>query len=267
MSLLKDHIYSFDTVVVGGNLSSLIYAYINKLPIIISKADIPHPIDFFEPNISLKQINIKNDCKILSTPNSTLVIGSLKENVYSNLYYTLAMNGQIIFDVPSQSVRLFKQQNLLKIVSERSRLYSFKFEKLICFSKDVSGLELEVKLQQYELIGNFDVTRCYLHNHQALSEQEQGIIRFGIFEDYKTLLTSTLLDKEILNKNHHIDFYIKSYLEKYLDSFLVRRGRHKIKADCKKMLKREIYKEDVIHDGNITLITLSEESIINGKDN
>lgn len=267
MNSLKDHIYSFDTIVVGGNLPSLIYAYINKLPIIISKVDNPHSIDFFEPNISLKQIKLYNECKILSTPESTLTIGLAKENVYTNLYYTLAMNGQIIFDVPSQSVRLFKEQNLIKIVTERSRLFSFKYQNLISFSRNIIGLDVEVKLLEYELLGFFDVRRCYLHNYQALSEQEKGIIRFGLFEEYKTLLTSTLVDKETFEKNHHLDFYIKSYLEKYLSTFLIQRGRHKIKVDCKKITKREIYEEKVIRDGNISLITLSEESIIDGKNN
>ena len=267
MNSLKDHIYSFDTIVVGGNLSSLIYAYINKLPIIISKVDSPHSIDFFESNISLKQIKLNNEYKVLATPESTLTIGLSKENVYTNLYYTLAMNGQIIFDVPSQSVRLFREQNLIKIVSDRSRLFSFRYENLISFTRNIVGLEMEVNLLQYELLGLFDVRRCYLHVYQALSEQEKGIIRFGLFEDYKTLLTSTLVDKETFEKNHHLDFYIKSYLEKYLSTFLIQRGRHKIKVDGKKIIKREIYEENIIRDGNISLMTLSEESIINGKNN
>lgn len=263
---LKDHVYSFDTIVVGGNLASVIYAYSNKLPIIITKAELPPSIHFFDPSIDLKKLRIQNEYKGLLTPEGEILVGLNKEDLYTHLYYKLAFNGQIIFDVPQQSVRLIKEQRLIKIVSERSRLFSYKYKKLICFTKDITGIDLDVKLQKYEIISYFNVTRSYLHNYKAISEQEGGIINFGLFDDYKTLTTSTIIDKDVLDKNHHIDFYIKNYLEKYLSTFLVRIGRHKIKAVCNKVVKREIYEENITHKDNIYLITYSEESIINGKD-
>lgn len=263
---LKDHVYSFDTIIVGGNLASLIYAYQSKLPIIISKTDIPPSISYFDTSIELKKLKIENVYKGLLTPEGETLVGFNKEDLYTHLYYKLSFNGQVIFDVPRQSIRLVKEQKLLKIVSEKSRLYSFKYKKIISFTKDIIGLELDVKLQKYELINNFNVTRAYIHNYKAILEQEGGIIRYGFFDDYKTLTTSTLIEKDILEKNHHIDFYIKNYLEKYLSTFLNRIGRHKIKVVCNKTIKREIYEENITYKDNVYLITYSEESIINGKD-
>ena len=65
---LKDHVYSFDTIIVGGNLASLIYAYQSKLPIIISKTDIPPSISYFDTSIELKKLKIENVYKGLLTP-------------------------------------------------------------------------------------------------------------------------------------------------------------------------------------------------------
>lgn len=266
---LKDFVYSFDTIVVGGNLASLVYAYLNKLPIIISKTEPPSSIHFFNPTVDLKKIKIKNVCKELLTPEGEILVGFNKEDLYTHLYYKLAFNGQIVFDVPQQSIRLLKEYRLIKIVSERSRLFSFKYKKLISFTKDIIGLELEAKVKQYELIGFFEVTRSYAHSYKALSEQDGGIINFGLFEEdnHKNLTTSTIISKEVLEKNLHIDFYIKSFLEKYLRSFLTQYGRHKIKVACKKLQKIEIYEEQILKKDNTCLVTYSEESIINGKDN
>jgi hypothetical protein len=264
---LKEHVYSFDTIVIGSNLASLVYAYFNKLPIIISKTEIPPPIHFFDVDTDLSKFKIEIAYKDFLTPNGNILKGFNKGDLYTHLYYKLACNGQIIFDLPQQSIRLIKEQRLIKIVSERSRMFSFKYKKLISFTKDIIGLELDTRLDKYELIGYFNVTRSYLHHYTAITEQENGIINFGLFENFKNLITSTMIKKDILDKNHHIDFYLKSYLEKYLSTVLVQRGYHKIKVACNKLIKNEIYQEDVVSKDNVYLITYSEESIINGKDN
>jgi hypothetical protein len=104
------------------------------------------------------------------------------------------------------------------------------------------------------------------NNTLNLNCLNQSSVALNSIQIKSSLTTSTIIDKDILDKNHHIDFYIKNYLEKYLSTFLVRIGRHKIKVVCNKVMKREIYEENITHKDNIYLITYSEESIINGKD-
>ena len=125
---------------------------------------------------------------------------------------------------------------------------------------------MDTTIDKYEIINTFDVSRCYKHEYQYLPRQEGGVVEFGLFEDYKSLITSTYVTKEYLDKNPHVDFYIKNYLEKYLRTILVNHPKHLTKVVGNKSLKKEIYKEDIQIKDNISLITYSEESIINGKD-
>ena len=261
---MKDHVYSFENLIIGGNLASLVFAFKTGHPIIISKVDIPYSHHFFKTDIELNKLKVKNESKELITPSGSILVGLKKEDLYSHLYFLLSVNGQIVLEIPSQTTRLHKEFNLVKIVSDRSRLYSYKYKKLYCFTRSIIGLETDVKTIAYELINYFNITRCYKHEYEAIDKQQDGIIDFGLFDTYKRLCTSTTLQKDILEKNHHVDFYIKNYLEKYLRTFVVNHPKHLAKATCHQTIKKEILEEVVYEYDNILINTLSEESIING---
>jgi hypothetical protein len=261
---MKDHVYSYDNLIIGGNLASLVFAFKTGYPIIISKVEIPYSHHFFKIDIELNKFNIVNESKDLITPSGNIMVGLKKEDLYSYLYFLLSTKGQVVLEIPAQTVRLSKEFNLVKIVSERSRLYSYKYKKLHCFTKNIIGLETEIKIVSYELINSYNITRCYKHEYEAIDKQENGVIDFGLFDTYKRLTTSTILEKEVLEKNHHVDFYIKNYLEKYLRTFVINHPRHLAKATCHHTIKREILDEVILEHGDIVINTLSEESIING---
>jgi hypothetical protein len=263
MKLLKDHIYFFDTIIVGGNLASLVYSYINGLPIIITKPDVHESIYLFKPEIDLTKFGgIKNEVKQYITPEGVHEYGLKKQDFYYYLYYLLSMRGLIVFDASMQSIRI-EEKNLLKIVSNKARLYSFKYKTMISFTKDITDFGLESELLRYDLVNYYDIKRSYKHDYTMLEKQENGLLEFGIFEHYNKLVTLTHLDKDF--NNTHIDFYIKNYLEKYFKTFLKNHERHFIKANCTKTVKTEVYKENIITKDNIHLYTLSEERIINGE--
>ena len=260
---MKNHIYRYDDIVIGGNLASLIFAYLNKFRLIITKPELPYPFEFFDSQRDLSKLKIQNIQKTLISPTGEVSFGLGKCELYENLYYRLAMTGKIIYELPTQSIRVNKENNLLKIISDRSRLYHFKYKRLYTFHKDIIGLEFDIDTKQYEIINEFEVSRCYKHDYECLSEQDGGIINIGLFPSYTQLITSTKIDKDRLDP--HIDFYIKNYLEKYLRTITVHHPKHLTKVVNKKTIRKEILEEKVVQCDNIQLITLSEENILDGK--
>ena len=82
-------------------------------------------------------------------------LGLNKEDLYTHLYYKLAFNAQIIFDVPQQSVRLIKEQRLNNII-EKYILELYPVVKSVTFTtKDVylaSGDKSERRTIQRNII-------------------------------------------------------------------------------------------------------------------
>jgi hypothetical protein len=260
---MKDHVYRYDNIVIGGNLSSLIFVYLNGYRLIVTDLEVPLPFEMYEASRDLSSVKIKNSEKILVSPTGQVSFGMNKADLFYNLYMRLAITGKIICELPHQSLRIIKEQNLIKIVSEKSRIYNFKYKNLYSF-KNI-GLDFEVPLDHFDIVSNFSVTRCYKHNYEYLQKQENGIIESGVFTKYTDLITLTKVNKEQLDT--HIDFYIKNYLEKYLRTLLINHPRHFVKVVGKKVIKKEVLVEQVLKQDNISLITLNDESILDGKYN
>jgi hypothetical protein len=260
---MKDHVYRYDNIVIGGNLSSLIFVYLNGYRLVITDLEVPLPFEMYEAGRDLSIVKIKNTEKTLVSPTGEVSFGMNKADLFYNLYMRLAITGKIICEIPHQSLRIDKEQNLIKIVSEKSRIHTYRYKNLYSF-KNI-GLDFEVPLDRYDIISDFSVTRCYKHDYEYLQKQENGIIESGIFTKYTDLITLTKVNKEHLDT--HIDFYIKNYLEKYLRTLLVNHPRHFVKVVGKKAIKKEVLEEQILKKDNITLITLSDESILDGKHN
>lgn len=261
---MRDHSYSYNNIVLGGNLASLIFVYLNNYRLIITGLEVPLPYDTYETNRDLSKVKIQNIGKTLISPTGEVSFGMNKDDLFYNLYMRLAITGKIIYELPHQSIRIDKEQNLIKIVSDRSRIYSFKYKNLYTFN-NLAGLDFEVPFDYYNIISTFSVTRCYKHQYEFLQKQENDIIEKGIFTKYTDLLTLTKVKKDELDP--HIDFYIKSYLQKYLRTILINHPKHLTKVVGKKVVKKEVLVEQVIKKDNITLITLNDESILDGKYN
>lgn len=260
---MKKHVYRHDNIVIGGNLPSLIFVYLNNYKLIITKPEIPYVFEHFESDRDLSKLKIENIRKALTSPTGDVPFGLNKIDLYENLYYRLAITGKIIYELPTQSIRVNKEKNLIKIVSDRSRLYYFKYNNLFTFHKNITGLDFDLDVDHYQIINEFEIKRAFKHEYECLKEQEGGIINFGLFTKYTDLITTTKIEKDKLDP--HIDFYIKNYLEKYMRSLLRNHPKHLVKVINKKSIKKEILEEKIISCDNVSLITLSEESILDGK--
>ena len=136
------HIYQYDTVVIGGNLSALLYSYYNNLPLIINKLDPPH---------RFKKINDESQLEL-----------------WNKTYFRLALAGLNLAGDKTQSVRLKEKQ--LTVTTKHARVIKLSFNKTIIFNdENINGLPLPKKeSDQYEVLDWMYPTRCATHDTEYI---------------------------------------------------------------------------------------------------
>jgi len=116
---MRDHIYSFDEVAVGGNLSSLIYSYTHNIPVVINDLNLPHRFETMKAHSKLE--------------------------LWKKLYFLLSLSGLNLLGDKTQHTRI-KDENTLSVSTTNSRLVRINFDKLIVFDDEkISGLPLSVE--------------------------------------------------------------------------------------------------------------------------
>tara|TARA_R110000796_G_scaffold212609_4_gene328720 strand:+ start:2930 stop:3760 length:831 start_codon:yes stop_codon:yes gene_type:complete len=120
MKRLKRHIFTHaQNIVVGGDITSFLYAFKNDYYVAFTKPGKPF---FFE----------KFDT------------GDSKEAVWTFLYLQMMYRGKILGVDPNQTIRT--DQDILKIITEANSLLNYKFAGLTCFNPEMlSGASITEK--------------------------------------------------------------------------------------------------------------------------
>mgnify|MGYP003135624502 FL=1 len=126
MSELERHIYQKDTIVIGGSLQALLYAYIHELPTIYVEEKIPFRFDETK-HVNLAHIGLDPD-----QPYSN-------SELWARLKFFLGLAGLLPMSDKAASIRV--NDNQLSVVTKRSRNIKFNFNKLVVFDdEEVFGL-------------------------------------------------------------------------------------------------------------------------------
>jgi len=164
---LDKHEYKYETIVIGGGLSALLFSYYNNCPCIFSEPRVPFEFDVFDGG---------SDISFLGLPP-----GANKTVTWQRLITTLALGG--LLPMGDKVASLSVQENKLKASTHNSRLGRFEFDKLVVFDdKSIRGLP-KVKDQQVgrcKVIDWFHVRSGMEHDHD-LFETEDDFIQKVIF--------------------------------------------------------------------------------------
>lgn len=167
MERLDKHEYKYETIVIGGGLSALLFSYYNNCPCIFSEPRVPFEFDVFDGG---------SDISFLGLPP-----GANKTVTWQRLITTLALGG--LLPMGDKVASLSVQENKLKASTHNSRLGRFEFDKLVVFDdKSIRGLP-KVKDQQVgrcKVIDWFHVRSGMEHDHD-LFETEDDFIQKVIF--------------------------------------------------------------------------------------
>lgn len=118
------HLYSHDTIVIGGGLNALLYSFFGGYPCLCVEPDVPFRFDFSCEKDDFEFIGVHT--------------GNLCE-AWEKLAFILSLSGQL--PMGDKVVSLNILENTLKASTRNSKLARFSFNKLVVFDdKAVFGL-------------------------------------------------------------------------------------------------------------------------------
>jgi len=120
---LKPH---YENVVIGSDLRSVIFAYVNKYPLFFTAPRRPSRFDYFCPTVELEHMSIPPISQILKTPDGFKEVGIPKNLLWERLVFLLSLRG----DLPLSNMCDKIRYNGEKIVctNEYSKIHEFGFD-------------------------------------------------------------------------------------------------------------------------------------------
>src|SRR3989304_5244078 len=126
-------------VVVGSNLSALLYAYCNDVPFVAIRQLIPHTYDFFNEEIDLSRFFLTSQKNKFLTLHGEKYFGLSKALLWHNLNYILSLSSRNVVPFNIMSIKI--EDSTLKIITKNASLIRINFEKLTVFdSFKIEGL-------------------------------------------------------------------------------------------------------------------------------
>ena len=284
---IENHIYEAENLVIGSGLNAAAFSYLNGYPLIINKQELPFRFDYFDTDFDLSSLNIINDKTILKGKENEKVFGNYKTEVYRHLIFVLALAGLCPLSDKVGSIRL-KDDSLLNIVTDSSRMIKIKFDQLFVFDdKNITGLPEPLESlneKMFKVLDWIDVTCCTTHPYQYF-ETDDNFTREMFFyptermdgyqPDKKDLVSVSYLSESQLHDYEYSDTYAKFKILNIMKEADIRGSRNgrdqKNKEKYKYYaLKIEPQKREVIplqknlyeDTDNIEFMYESEEDII-----
>ena len=161
-----DHIYQYETIVVGGGLGAKIYAYHNQCPCIYRSASPPFRFDMLQGGLvwKLQRHPEKNSLQ-----------------TWEEVSFALGVAGQLPVGNKVQGLNV--RDDILRITTHNSHLVKFKFDKLVIFDdREIYGLPpiKESKVGKSRILDWFNVRSGMEHQHDSL-ETDDDFVKKVIF--------------------------------------------------------------------------------------
>ena len=207
---LKDHIFDRDTVVVGGNLQSLLIGALEGLPVVFSD---PTPPDRFK--------------KLPNSPKTQL-------ELWERLMFFMGMEGLVPFSNLCQNIRIIDDQ--LDVTTNRYRKSSMKFKNLIIYDdQQVTGLPLAIREEKDKnlVIDWINVRSGCTHELDELSSNEDFVKKVHFYptersdnKNFKDLAAISYLTDEELEDFNFSDTMAKFKVQKMMKDAGIRGARN-----------------------------------------
>jgi len=217
LNKLEDHIYHYDNLVIGSGLNAVIFAYLKGYPLVTNRDVFPFRFDCFDYGVDLDKLCL--GLEEIQLQEKTL--GPSKLDVYKHISFVLGLAGLLPLGRSVYSCRL-REDNLLKITTNNSRMIQIKFGQLHVFNdENVLGLPEPIESLNkgmFKVFDWIDATSCTTHPHQYF-ETEDNFIREiyfypterldGNHPNKKDLVAISYLSEEQLKDYEYSDTYAK----------------------------------------------------------
>jgi|10_taG_2_1085330.scaffolds.fasta_scaffold01464_5 hypothetical protein len=187
--------FSYDKVVIGGNLNAFLYSYNHGLPLIINKLDSP---PFFEVE---------------------------KKKLWNELYFLLSLAGLNVLGDKTDTIRI--DENELTVSTKDFKVVKIKFTELIVFDdSSLFGLPIPQKEENRFIVLDWMVAKsCVPHDKVRISTRSDFVknIYFyptdrvdGNHAKIKDLVAVSYLTMEQLQDFNYSDTYVRFKTTKLL---------------------------------------------------
>ena len=198
---LGEHIYQYDTIVIGGGLNAKIYSYYAKCPCICGNYAPPFRFDVLQEDVVQG---------LWRQHKNTL------QN-WERLNLFLGLSGQLPMGDKVASINI--RENVVKATTKDSRLARFEFNKLVIFDDtNVFGLPLikERKVGKSRVLDWFDVRSGMEHVHDSITTDDNFVKEFIFYPSdrfgnqksgriRKDLVSISYLDENEINDFEYSD--------------------------------------------------------------
>ena len=262
---MKRHIYEYDEVVIGSNLSAILYAYVEQKPLLFKEYNPPFFYEYFDVDVPLENLFLSNKEDFLKTPQGEVKVGASKLEVYNRLLFILSLSGLIPLSDKIQNIRI-EENNSLKISTERNRTVNVKYNKLRIFEPHlVSGIDQKCTTSRKKLVQ--DRIKYYAKEHpfDMILCEDDFINEIHFYKKVRTkecLVVSRLLKSELSD----FDFSVIPLKYKLKHIFEINNiKKHNSERNIIiEFLNREVYNQDILEfekKENIILDNRTEKNI------
>ena len=219
---LERHIYQKDTIVIGGCLPSLLYAFKNGLPVIFSKPRPPFRYDKIQKDYDLSFLGLE--------PFDLYY----QKQVWERLLVLLGLSGNLPLSSNASGMRIV--DNLLTVTTNNHRVVKFTFDKLVIFDDEgVTGLPPisgEIK-EKNRVIDWVNVRQGAKHQHDEIIGEGNFVNKIIFYPSdrhdnrkLKDLVAISYLTDEELLDHDYSDTMVKFKVTKMMKSVGIRGGRN-----------------------------------------
>ncbi len=199
MTPLLNHIYEYDTVVVGSDVRSLLYAYSKELPIVLVNHRIPYIFEYAELDWDLSHFGLENTpTKLLTSKGEQKIFGQRIEYIWNYLLLAQGMRGRNLFGGLVEEVRIDK--DILKVMTYR-RYYKIRFSNLVIFEhKDVHGILADSKRKRnnkYKVLDWIAIKKSASYKTQYIETDDFFISEIFRDGNYRSMAVSHLTKAQI----------------------------------------------------------------------
>ena len=219
MNKLKDHVYEFDEVLIGLTTSSLLYSYIFNLPIIYKLRNRPRFFEFIDNSVDLTKTGFLKENKELILPKGKKIFSYSKRSIMDHLYFIQCLCGNIPFrDDDISEIRVNEEDKLLKIITNKQRIFKYKFNKLRVFdTRELNFLtstgnstEKKYVLDEFELKIKNDKFYNIIPTEFDFPKE------IYIASDKKRLMSYSLLTLDQINDPEYSSWFITKQIQSIL---------------------------------------------------
>lgn len=199
--MLKEHVYNFDSVVVGSNLDAIIYAYKTNSHILFNNVATIFPLDALLHEIDLGSIRFNK--------------GTSELEVWESLSHNLNLKGLHAFGEKIDSIRVNLSENEIVAASNFFSRQKLRFSSLHIFDTDnVHGLPFpDFKIEKYRVFDWYAVKSGTKHTYDYLYDDSEFVKKIHFYisprihgnKQYKDLVAESFLTKSQLKDVDYSD--------------------------------------------------------------